>query len=62
MGENKGMDFSESFTLLLVALKLCRIIDMSWGWVFAPVAVSVLFVIIVYTLANVYASFKNRRR
>ncbi len=45
-----GLTFGSLLTVVLIALKLCKVIALSWVWVFAPlwipVALWLLFVII----------------
>ena len=47
---NGGLTFGSLLTVVLIALKLCKVIALSWVWVFAPLwiplALWLLFVII----------------
>lgn len=50
VGAYGGFSLSTLLTIAFVVLKLCKVIDWSWWWVFAPVwvptALAVIFLII----------------
>ena len=60
---NSGVGFGGALTLLFIGLKLTGYISWSWWWVFAPIwmpiVVIILFVALAYVAALPYA-FRKR--
>lgn len=44
-----SLNFLEALTIALIVLKLCGIIDNSWGWVLSPYIINVCLVLIILT-------------
>ena len=47
-----GMSFFESWTLLLIALKILGYIDINWGWVFMPMFIGFAVLLIIHSLRS----------
>lgn len=42
-----GISFSSLLLLTFIVLKLCKVIDWSWWWVFSPVWIGISLVLVV---------------
>ena len=45
-----GMGFTSALTLAFIVLKLCKVINWSWIWVFSPIWISFLLVLFAFIL------------
>ena len=41
-----SLGFSETLTILFIALRLCGVIDWPWLWVLSPLWISLLFFVV----------------
>lgn len=48
----KGLGLCDVFAVVFVVLKLIGVIDWSWWWVFAPIWIPVITVIIAYIVTR----------
>ena len=48
-----GFSFTGALTLIFITLKLCRVIDWSWGWVLSPLWIGAGLAMIIITVAVV---------
>ncbi len=48
----KGLGLCDVFAVVFVVLKLIGVIDWSWWWVFAPIWIPVIIVIIAYIVTR----------
>ncbi|MBQ2856702.1 MAG: hypothetical protein IJE78_06200 [Bacteroidaceae bacterium] len=44
LNNNRGVNFLELLQIAFIVLKLCKVIDWSWWWIFAPTWGSILLV------------------
>ncbi|UNT97135.1 hypothetical protein [Allobaculum mucilyticum] len=44
---SRGIGFFGLLTIVLIALKLCKVISWSWWWVLAPVWINFLLLVLV---------------
>jgi len=51
-----GITFIGALQIAFIVLKLCKIIDWSWFWVFAPIWIPVCFWIVLIVIAIIIAS------
>ena len=50
-----GIGFVGLLTILFIALKLCHVIEWSWGWVLSPLWFSALLVVVfILVMAVIY--------
>lgn len=54
-----GISFAGMLTLIFVTLKLCHVIDWSWGWVLSPIWIDLIIWVIILT---VYVVMGRHRR
>jgi len=56
-GSSSGIGFVGALQIVFIVLKLCGVIDWSWGWVLAPIWIStalvILLIIIVVILKKI---------
>lgn len=45
---NSGMGLSNVLFLIFLVLKLCKIINWSWLWVFSPLLIGTIFWLLIY--------------
>ena len=46
-GSSDGIGFVGVLQIIFIVLKLCGVIDWSWGWVLAPMWISALLITII---------------
>lgn len=46
-----GLGFFGTFTIALIVLKLCNMIDWAWAWVLAPMWLPALVIIVIFIFA-----------
>lgn len=49
----KGLGFSEVLFLIFLTLKLCKIINWSWLWIFSPLWISIGFWLLIYIICKI---------
>ena len=54
---SKGIGFTGALTIAFIVLKLCKIIDWSWVWVFSPLWISAALGIFFIVLAVIISKF-----
>ena len=57
-----GIGFCGALQITFIVLKLCKVIDWSWWWVFAPTWIPLGFVmciILIITLAGVVSNIRG---
>jgi uncharacterized membrane protein len=63
MSDSKTSSGSVGFTGLLtiafVVLKLCKMIDWSWGWVISPIWISIALVLLILCFMGLYYLLKS---
>ena len=42
----KGIGFTEILTIVFIVLRLTKVIDWSWWWVFSPILISIVITIL----------------
>lgn len=47
-GENSGLGFTGTLTIVFIVLKLAGVIDWTWKWVLCPIWISWLIVGLIY--------------
>lgn len=57
---NSGIGFVGLLTILFIGLKLTGYIHWSWLWVFSPMWVTLLILVIVFIIALILASLKKK--
>ena len=48
--KNSGIGFISALTLIFIVLKLTNNINGSWIWVLAPIWITVIFLIVIFTI------------
>lgn len=51
-----GIGFSGLLTVAFVVLKLCHVIDWSWWWVFSPLWISAVLVLILLVIVGILSN------
>ena len=52
----KGISFMGALQLALIILKLCEVIKCSWWWVFAPVWINLILIVILFIICLLLAN------
>lgn len=55
-----GIGFVGLLTILFIALRLCHVIEWSWGWVLSPLWISALLVVVFLLVMVVICAILNR--
>ena len=55
-----GIGFTGLLQVAFIVLKLCKIIDWSWGWVLAPTWISASLIAIFFICVVIFYLFKRR--
>ena len=48
--KNSGIGFISALTLIFIVLKLTNNINWSWIWVLSPIWITVIFLIVIFTI------------
>ncbi|HIQ58054.1 MAG TPA: hypothetical protein IAB22_01225 [Candidatus Merdivicinus intestinavium] len=59
--KRSGMGFIGTLTLILIVLKAFGLIDVSWLWVFSPVWIAALFLLLVFGVILAAGRLKKGR-
>lgn len=51
--DNKNINFLSILCLIFITLKLCKVIDWSWWWVFAPLCGQIALSVIICIAAGI---------
>lgn len=56
-----GISTSFALFLIFLVLKLCKIIDWGWVWIFSPIWIQIIFYFVLYLILCIYLKIKGRR-
>lgn len=59
---SNGIGFTGLLTIVFITLKLLNIIDWSWWWIFSPIWIPVLLIIVFLFLMAIIAYFSAIKR
>lgn len=54
-----GLGIAEILTLVFVVLKLTGLINWSWGWVLAPIWITLLLIVVLVLVGTAIAYFRK---
>ena len=57
---SKGIGFLGALQVAFIVLKLCKVLDWSWGWVLSPIWMPFAFAIIVLAIMFGWAIWSDR--
>ena len=61
--QSKGIGFFSLLTILLIGLKLCKVIDWSWIWIFSPlwggIAIFLIILLSVFTFSLFFGILRS---
>lgn len=47
-----GLTVADALLIVFIVLKLCKVIDWSWWWVFSPLWISLIIVILILLIVD----------
>lgn len=56
--KSRGLNLLDLLAILFIGLKLCNVIDWSWGWVLSPIWIN-LAIILIVTISEVLSEVLN---
>lgn len=59
--KNSGIGFISALTLIFIVLKLTNNINWSWIWVLSPIWITVIFLIVIFTIIMIGGRTKKRK-
>ena len=57
-----GIGFGGLLTIVFIVLKLCNVINWSWMWVFAPLWIPVLLLVVIFALVIIVSIVRTTKR
>jgi Flp pilus assembly protein TadB len=57
-----GLGISGVLTIVFIVLKLVKVIDWSWWWVFSPLLIELGLAAVILIIGTVVASLRKKRR
>jgi len=60
-GSSGGIGFVGVLQITFIVLKLCGVIDWSWGWVLAPIWISAAIVVLLIVIVIIFKYWLNKK-